>query len=546
MILELLLVVMLLEAKSNPSHEYLQLLRDDPCFACEELLELVLTPHERLALKTLWIHRFNLMIMSRGCAKTFLDAIYAILRALLFSGEKIVLVAPSFRQTKLIFTEIEKWVNNSPYAQEALLGKVTHNADNYLMNFRNGSWIMAIPLGPDGAKIRGIRATVIIIDEAAQVPEDVINSVIIPFMAVKRNPAAKYTGTEDPDEKENTLIYSSSAYYKFNYLYRMYLEWVGMVREGHPDYGLVVLDSRHVPEGFMDEAAFNHAKATTPEHIFRMEWLNEWVSDTTGFYPASLIEECWENGREIRPLKEGRKDKNYVLGVDPARSGAGDYYALSIIELNGDKRDLVYSESFRGLTFPEMANRVDRAHILFPTIELMGFDNAGGRAVADILAQPRITLHPKTGKPVKREPLLVIGEEEKNTPGHITKVGKRIINLVVFSSPSINDMNFNMKARMEQGMLRFPRVDKLPEDDELIDIYNDIKRCADQCVLIETEPTKLGYLRFDVPEKQKKDNYSALLIANHMAELLQGQETEEIELPAGFWLPMSAGEFGLI
>jgi phage FluMu gp28-like protein len=58
-----------------------------------------------------------------------------------------------------------------------------------MIELRNGSKIIALPCGPDGATLRGYTADLVVMDEAAFMPEDVIASVIFPMLATTNGTA---------------------------------------------------------------------------------------------------------------------------------------------------------------------------------------------------------------------------------------------------------------------------------------------------------------------------------------------------------------------
>ncbi len=133
------------------------------------LLNIDLFPIQIAMLQMLWSNAFPMLVASRGGSKTFILAVYAILRAVLDPGSKIVIVGAGLRQAKLVFNYIETIWNDSPVLRNIVGGGKNagprQNVD--LCYFKVGkSIIYALPLG-DGTKIRGFRATTVIADEFA-------------------------------------------------------------------------------------------------------------------------------------------------------------------------------------------------------------------------------------------------------------------------------------------------------------------------------------------------------------------------------------------
>lgn len=74
-----------------------------------------------------------------------------------------------------------------------------------MIQLKNGSRIIALPCGPDGATLRGFTADLVVMDEAAFMPEDVIASVIFPMLATTNGTAIMLS---TPGEK---ITYSTAA-----------------------------------------------------------------------------------------------------------------------------------------------------------------------------------------------------------------------------------------------------------------------------------------------------------------------------------------------
>ena len=507
--------------------KYINFLRNSPVFAARDLLGITLAPHERIMLKGMWSNKWNLNVAGRGTGKTFMLAIFGVIRCLLYSGEKIVIIGPSFRQSIFVFNEMERMMNKSVYFRQALIDKPKHHANEYSMIFRNGSSVTALPLGVDGSKIRGTRATVIMVDEAAQVPTDVIDQAIIPFMTTKKNPMAKYLGIDD-EGNENVLVFSSSAYYQFNHLFDKYSLWLEKIREDKSKYFLSKFNYTDTPEGFIDLDVVEMQRKTSPAIIFKMEYLAEFPRDSLGFFPASLVHKCTD--RFVAPLTQGRKDMTYIMGLDPARSD--DNFGIVMLELNGDYRNIVRVEAHHNKPLPEMQLIIYDLLDRFDVIRIGCDKFGGGRALADLFEKGHKHLSSRTGQLVQVPPILVIDDKET-----ALMHGRRMLELVIFSSQTISEMNFDLKARMENGFLRVPASpyssDNVNEDAEKV--FEDIKELKSEMTNIEVQKTISDYLKFVVPEGHKKDRYSALLVANHAADHYQAESIRKPELAVGFW-----------
>jgi intein/homing endonuclease len=138
-------------------------------FICKEILNVELLPVQCTILTELWQRKFPIFIASRGAGKSFLLAVYATLRALLYPGRKIVICGSVFRQSKVIFEYIESIWRNAPILRDICSinrdSGPRHDVDMWRFHL-NSSIISALPIG-DGRNIRGQRANDVLMDEFA-------------------------------------------------------------------------------------------------------------------------------------------------------------------------------------------------------------------------------------------------------------------------------------------------------------------------------------------------------------------------------------------
>jgi intein/homing endonuclease len=138
-------------------------------WTAKAILNIDLFPVQIAMLQMMWNTPFPMLIACRGGSKSWMLAVYAILRALLDPGSKIVIVGAGLRQARLVFNYIDTMWSNAPVLRNIVGGGKNagprQNVD--LCYFKVGdSIVYALPTG-DGTKIRGFRASVIIADEFA-------------------------------------------------------------------------------------------------------------------------------------------------------------------------------------------------------------------------------------------------------------------------------------------------------------------------------------------------------------------------------------------
>ncbi len=139
----------------------IEFFRMHPIIAAKELLRVDLAAVQRAVFRDMWFRNNNIVLMSRGGGKTFMQALVAVLRCMLYPGYRVGFIGPVFRQAKHIFDAAERLYQRSPILQESLVKPPTKASDSCYLRFKSpkggvGSWIEAIPLGT-GEKIRGAR-----------------------------------------------------------------------------------------------------------------------------------------------------------------------------------------------------------------------------------------------------------------------------------------------------------------------------------------------------------------------------------------------------
>jgi hypothetical protein len=557
----------------NHHFELIDVFDENLAFAVYNLMRwkggpLKLAPFQSVVLDTLWNKTFPIVLMTRGGGKTFMLAVYALLRAMMVPGSKIVIVAASFRQSKLVFDYIKQIHDYSPLVQQAVT-RIHQPNDQSLMEIADGlSTIRALPLG-NGEKIRGIRATDIVTDEFASIPEEIFQVVVRGFAAVAADPilAAEQLQLEEEmiakgimreeDRKRikgNKIIYAGTASYQFNHYYKLYTthrriiesKFIGDARnindefdvaddsiemDGHldyRDYAVIQIPYTGLPRGFMDEKQINQAFATMPKALFQMEYECQFPSDSDGFFKSSEISDATPplDGGAFQIEQAGDNNYEYVMGIDPARKT--DNFAISILKIYPGKgvRN-VFCWSMNNKNFVTCVKKIRELMSKFNIVRIAMDAGGGGYSVEDLMQNIEVI---KGELPVWRY----------DDPEHARFDGLHILDMVNFVPSWIRDANYGLAADIEHRRMLFPRRDpKLASDDAVEDeIWGEIDEQIRELCMIVVSSTKTGVEHFDLPdlpttEKQtisagrRKDRYSALLLAAYAARtyISEGQVT---------------------
>lgn len=503
--------------------------RHDPVLAAYDLLRIELAPIQRIVLRDLWSRNFSIFVAGRGCGKTFLLAVVAILSCMLYPSYRVGLIGPVFRQAKNIFGEVERLYQKSSIFRDCTEKKPTRGSDTCYVRFKGinapGSYIEALPLGTDGSKIRGSRFFTICADEFAQIPESIFNTVIKPMAATTRDPMENVKKVQRQDDlirrgiltaedlvddsSVNKILMASSGFYKFNHMWtRMKAYWKKM-EEGDDKYCVHQVPYWDMPKGFLDMDNIEEAKASLSIAEFQTEYEAKMVSDSDGLFKASLLESCSRSGHTIE-LK-GELGRQYILGVDTAKKQ--DCFAVCIVELGNPNR-IVYAVEREKMPFPDQALFIYKLCDDFNVVRIFMDRFGGGESLKDILA---LGLEGNV-------PILDLNDKE-----HLPKHGRRILELCTPSPAWIQEANFGTKALLERKNYLFPEVPLATTSDKVAIAYEKIKKMKSQILsIVMTQNPSGTSLHFDTPTKDgKKDLYSAFILAGWGINKMVAENEEE-------------------
>ena len=514
-----------------------------------------LLPFQRVMLHTMWHKKFPMVLACRGAGKTFMLAVFCLLKCLLVPGTKVVIVSGGFRQAKFTFQYIDELVKNSPILTETIRKfhpgndfGVKFATDKVYLKVGHNTEITGIPVG-DGSKVRGMRATTLVCDEVASIDDEVFDTAIGPFLSVKADPAEAVI-TQDfinrlrelganegvinliEDSRRssgNQLVLSGTATWQFNHFYRRYEAYnifansggdpkkikEGLRRQSRDgtinvseemlerwknvwhEYAVFRLPYYGMPDGFLDADIVANHKAIMDPVIFGHEYECRFSKDTNGFFPRSIIDDA-SPGKgdpdEVHFELYGEPGYQYVMGLDPARWN--DNFGLVVLKLVGTVAQVVHCESWNKAKWEESINRIKDVIARFPGLQYIACDKGGGGdTIMEMLASSKYL---REGE----QPIIEIDpdSEFKAIPN-----ARRILEMVNFHTWSA-PANHAMKSDIIMKNLLFPgRL-----DDDLV-MQKHAKRLL------------------DVPEFDYED-HEHVECAEHISDLLYGTETNDGEV----------------
>lgn len=151
-----------------------------------DYLKLSLYPYQQIAIYKMGISNFICIIASRNDAKSFIIALYACCRCILYPGTLFVIGSATKGQSKLMVSakiqdELMQW--SKPLAAE--IEKVSTSTNDTYVKFRNTSKIIVYTANDNA---RGNRSHASCREEFRQIDKKIEDSVISPFQTVRNRP----------------------------------------------------------------------------------------------------------------------------------------------------------------------------------------------------------------------------------------------------------------------------------------------------------------------------------------------------------------------
>lgn len=185
-----------------------------------DYLKISLFEYQAIAIYMMGICNLICIIASRNDAKSFIVAVYAVARCLLYKGTKFRIGAQTEKQAKLIVSEkiIDELCDWSPVLKKEIEDYSTRNNDIYV-KFRNGSKITVFVANENA---RGLRSNAICREETRQIKKKVEDSVISPFQTPRKPKylfRSEYKNNKDLREQPVDIYISSSWYDDDNWMW---------------------------------------------------------------------------------------------------------------------------------------------------------------------------------------------------------------------------------------------------------------------------------------------------------------------------------------
>lgn len=336
--------------------------------------------------------RVFLWIAARGMGKSFLIAIFAVARCILYPGTKVVITSGTRGQSINVLEKIQtELMPVSPnLCNEIDMAKTKFSGQDAKVMFKNSSYIKVVTASDNA---RSNRANILIVDEFRMVKKDTIDTVLKKFLTSRRMPPYKdLTDAERKAEyakEPNKSCFLSSAYFKDHWSFNKMLDTFKlMLDDSKTDFVCGFPYQLSVQEGllFSEDVESDMLESDFNEIKWSMEMEAMWFGDEDGAFfdfdsisknrrikyamlPDKLSGLLGNNQKVKIPQKQNGEKR--ILSADVALMSSNkhnnDATAIFINQMLPSKggrytNNIVYSDSYEGLHTEDQALVIRRLY----------------------------------------------------------------------------------------------------------------------------------------------------------------------------------------
>lgn len=531
--------------------------RANPQRFAKDYLGIHLFLYQKILLWAMNHYGFFMYLAARGQGKSYLIAVYCVIRAILFPGSNIVLASGTKGQARLIITEKIFALKNNSKNVEREIKEFKTSANECYVVFFNGSKITAVTSG-DSA--RGYRANILIVDEFRLISKETIDTILRPFLNVNRTPPYLANPKYQHLEEENKEIYISSAWYKNHWIYESFNSYIKQMMAGK-DYFVAVLPWQlSVYHKLLSKKRVEQQR--TEEDFDQMSWDMEYEALFVGenenaYYKLDDIQKCRTlpkpfyppTDREFVENKGSRKKLTNmpkqageirIVSMDIALMGSSksvrnDTTAFTLMRLlpQGEefRRDVVYLESMAGQHAELQAIRLKQLFYDFEA-DFVGMDtNGNGIAIYDSCTK---ILYDKDRD--EEYPAWTVINDEAMDERKIDANAIPIIYSIKGNSELNHKVATGLRIAFEKRKIRL-LINDIEAKEDLIERKGYMKKTTEeqvhmlrpfmQTTALTNELVNLvyevrnGYIKIKEVGTTTKDRYSSIGYGNYVATLLE-------------------------
>lgn len=267
-----------------------------------DYLGLKLHLYQIIMLYFMGINQFIVVIASRASAKSWVIALFACCKCILYPNSMVVLASSTKGQSKLLVSEkIQKeLMRDSPMLRKEIV-KIKDNQNEVIVYFRNHSTITVVPASENG---RGYRSTTLVREEFRQIKKFVDDSILSPFQIIRQTPYMKddYYANIPELQEESVDIYISSSWFDNgqNWMWEIVDQTYEDMLKGKQSCLLAFDESIALKHGIKSMRYFQTEKKKQDPITWQLEFLNTRLKENrSAFFTYSMLQ---QNQRAKRPF----------------------------------------------------------------------------------------------------------------------------------------------------------------------------------------------------------------------------------------------------
>lgn len=557
--------------------------RKNPHRFVEDYLGISLFLYQKILLYMIERVGVFMYIAARGQGKSFLIALYCIIRCILYPNTNIVLASGVKKQAQLIITEKITFFYNNYEGVRVEIGdrrNIKGGANDTSVTFLNGSKIVAVASNDNA---RGYRGNILVLDEFRLIKKDVIDLVLSPMLNVVRRPDfmnkpeyAKYP------KEQNKSVYISSAWFKTHWIWDEFvLTFNNMLKNGSTFvanipyqlsvlHGLLPLDKANKDREEYDKATFDMEYEAlfvgeNEKGFFKLDDINKCMTLSKAFIPPTTLEYVENKARSI-PKKISnipRIDKENeirLVSLDIAlmagnKNQKNDTSAFTCMRLVKDndkyRRDILYLETIhRSVATEELAIRLKQLYNDFEADYVVVDTNGLGVGVFDSLTSILYDEERDEEYPAWS----ATNDQEMND--RVKAKGLPVIYSIKGNSKLNSDIATSLKTSFEKMKIRLPIRDiekredlvakggflkaTIQEQNRQLYPFAQSSALSNELVSLEYD-IRAGNIVIKEVGTTTKDRYSSLAYCNYVADEFEKElRTENNSDPYGDYIFVSS------
>lgn len=400
--------------------------RHNPDKFAKDYLHLDLRIFQKILLVMMFWSTIFVLIACRGLGKTYLSAVYCVIRCILYPGTKICIASGTRGQAINVLEKIILELKpKSPELRAEINEKESKiNGTNAQIVFNNTSVIKVVTASDSS---RGNRCNVLLLDEYRLISKDTIDTVLRKFLTLRRMPT--YSLLSDKERKreyakeKNLTLYLTSAFFKDHWSYMKCVDtYNAMIRDGKKQFVCGFPYQLSIEEGLLDPEAVadEMAESDFSEIKWSMEMDAMWYgSEDDAFFDFTSVSKNRRikypmlpdnlsnkvgNAKNVK-IQPKQNGEVRILSADIAlmssRKHNNDATALFVNQLMPTKagrysNNIVYADSCEGLRTDDQALLIRKMYDEYQC-DYIVLDCAGvGLGVYDCLA--REIIDPESGE----------------------------------------------------------------------------------------------------------------------------------------------------